>query len=88
MLKNTFKIISILILVSQISPAFAGNDFSAKRFLACESKILKHEKLSIAMDKEQKQDEPNVEKISDLESNINRLEMFTDRYCTGFTALN
>ena len=70
----------------QVSPVFASEEFSAKKFLACESTWEKHQKISIALDKEQNADEPDLEKLKTLEYNIVRLERINKKYCSGFTA--
>ena len=77
---------SVLMMLAQLGPVFASTDFSARKFLACESKLLKQEKLSIAIDKEQKQDIPDIEKISSLEKNMSIVNRFTGKHCTDFTA--
>ena len=86
MLKKAVKCFSVLMMLAQVTPSFASAQFSDKQFLACESKLLKHEKLSIELDKEQKEENPNQEKLAYLEKNLKYLDKITDKYCTGFTA--
>lgn len=86
MLKNAVKFFSVLMMFAQVTPSLASPQFTDKQFLACEAKLLKHEKLAVELDKEQKEENPNQEKLAYLEKNLKYLDRITDKYCSGFTA--
>lgn len=86
MLKNAIKLLSVLMMLAQVTPSLASPQFTDKQFLACEKNFLQHEKLAVELDKEQKEENPNQEKLAYLEKNLNYLDRVTDKYCSGFTA--
>lgn len=86
MLRNLAKLMSILLVLSQLNPAFASNDISAKRFLACEENLLRQEKFEVAIGKERKQSTPDRKRIRDLSQTLTYLERLTGQYCNNFSA--
>ena len=87
MLRKTLATISVLMMIAHLSPVFAKS-ISTKRFLACESGDLKIQQLNVAIDKEYKQDEPDMEKISNMEKNLAFVERFATKHCSDLTASN
>lgn len=87
-MKKASFLLTLIFLLGQFSPAFAMNNIEAKKFLACESKQMQYEELSIRLDRYQKADRPDAKKISHYQRGVNVVNKYLDKFCTSYTASN
>jgi uncharacterized protein YycO len=73
----------ILIIALILLSTKSANALNAQKYLYCEDKSIKAQKLAIAIDKEQKQDIINTKYVNDGTKNLNRLNAILDRQCKG-----